>query len=84
MNKVIVTIYSRPGCHLCDDAKAVILECASVADFHLEEINIDQNPDLSKRYGFDIPVIHINGEEAFRHRVTQHDLQKKLRLASRR
>ena len=69
MNKPHVIVYSRPGCHLCDEAKLAI-QGAGVSDrFTLEEINIESDPELLRKYRYDIPVVMIDGVEAFRHRV---------------
>lgn len=68
--KAHVIIYTKPGCHLCDEAKQR-MQAADCADlFELEEINIETDPELMKRYGTEIPVILINGREAFRHRLS--------------
>jgi len=67
--KAHVIVYSRPGCHLCDEAKAV-MENSGLSDrFTLEEVNIESDAELLRKYKYDIPVITIDGEEAFRHRV---------------
>ena len=63
-----VIIYSRPGCHLCDEAKAAIQNSGCTDRFTLEEINIESDPELLRKYKYDIPVILIDGVEAFRHR----------------
>jgi glutaredoxin len=80
MKKNRVTIYSRPGCHLCEEAKAVI--AASGCDMEIEEIDIDQHPSLYERYKYDIPVILINGVKAFKHRVDEREFIKKFRRLS--
>lgn len=74
-----VTIYSRPGCHLCDEAKASISSAGCDGDFTLEEINIDEDPELKERFKFDIPVIFIDGIKAFKHRVDPTEFKRKLR-----
>ena len=51
----IVTFYTRPGCHLCDEARSSIRAAACDDEFTLEEINIELDPDLRERYGEDIP-----------------------------
>jgi len=65
-----VIIYSRPGCHLCDEAKQVIAAAGCADDYTLAEIDIESDQDLLRRYKNDIPVITINGVEMFRHRLT--------------
>ena len=79
MIKATVTIYTRPGCHLCDEAKAVIRAAGCDDEFSLEEINIDEDSALSERYGHDIPVIFINGVKGFKHRVDPVEFKRKLR-----
>ena len=74
-----IEIYSRPGCHLCDEAKAVIEPFAARYPLELRVTNIDTDPDLRAAYGTEIPVILINGTEAFRHRVDARALERKLR-----
>jgi glutaredoxin len=69
MSKVHVIIYSRPGCHLCDEAKAAILSAGCNDQFVLEEIDIESDEELLRKYKYDIPVIAINGVESFIHRV---------------
>ena len=65
---VIVTLYTRQGCHLCAHAKATIL-ATRPADFVLEEVDIDADPDLRERYTNDVPVVAINGVDLFWHHV---------------
>lgn len=69
LHKAHVIIYSRPGCHLCDEAKAAIESSNCSAHYTLEEVNIESDDELLKKYKFDIPVITIDGLEAFKHRV---------------
>ena len=60
--KPLVTIYSRTGCHLCENAEVTIENLKAELDFDLEIKLIDNNPELEKLYGYEVPVIHINGE----------------------
>ena len=66
-----VVLYGRPGCHLCDDARAM-LERAGVA---YDERNIEADDELFRRYLERIPVIVIDGEEAFELVVDEHALR---------
>jgi glutaredoxin len=76
--KIKVIIYSRPGCHLCEEAKAS-MKAANCADAYvLEEVNIETDPELLKRYQVDIPVITFNGVEAFRHRVDSDEFHRRV------
>ena len=83
MGRAIVTIYTRPGCHLCDAAKAAINASDCDGEFTLEEVNIDLDPVLCERYGYDIPVISINGVKVFKHRVDPGEFKRKLRRLTR-
>lgn len=58
----MVTVYSRHGCHLCEDAIATLESMREELAFTIDVINIDGNPKLEKLYGNEVPVIHINGE----------------------
>jgi glutaredoxin len=75
MSKPHVIIYSRPGCHLCDEAKAAIMGAGCSDSFTLEEINIESDEELLRKYKYDIPVIAIDGVESFIHRVTSEDFR---------
>jgi 4a-hydroxytetrahydrobiopterin dehydratase len=64
---VAVTLYTRSNCPLCEKAKAAI-EASGVA-VQLTEVDIDQDPALRELYTDDVPVIHVDGKEAFRHSI---------------
>lgn len=76
---ITITIYSKPGCHLCDRAKEVIDRCRQHVDFALEIVDISQNPELLQRYHDDIPVILLDGNEIARHFVRERKLLELLR-----
>jgi glutaredoxin len=73
-----VEIYSRPGCHLCDEAKAVIESFVERYRLRLTVTNIDARAELRAAYLYEIPVVLINGTEAFRHRVDARALERRL------
>lgn len=58
----MVTVYSRQGCHLCENAVNTLEGMRAELNFTIEVIYIDGNPELEKLYGHEVPVIHINGE----------------------
>jgi glutaredoxin len=58
-----VTLYSRPGCHLCDEARATLERLRARQPFALEEIDITGHDDLHARYLERIPVIAVDGRE---------------------
>ena len=74
-----VIIYSRPGCHLCDEAKAAILSAGCGDQFVLEEINIESDAELLSKYRYDIPVITIDGIETFIHRVDADEFRTRIK-----
>lgn len=67
--KAIVILYSRPGCHLCDEARQAIDAAKCSADYDFETVNIESDPELLNKYKYEIPVVLINGVEAFKHQV---------------
>jgi glutaredoxin len=58
-----VTLYGRPGCHLCDDARAALERVRADRPFALEEVDIERDAKLFKRYLERIPVVAVDGEE---------------------
>jgi glutaredoxin len=80
MTKVV--IYSKPGCHLCDEAKAAIKAAGCEGQFTLEEVNIETDPDLLRRYRFEIPVVTFDGKERFRHRLSSEEFKDALQRES--
>ena len=74
-----LTLYSKPGCHLCDEMKAVIDLVSTRVPFELEIVDISGDPDLEARYGLDIPVLLVDGRKAAKYRVTERELEEKLR-----
>jgi glutaredoxin len=78
-----VIIYTRPGCHLCEEAKREILAARCADEYDLEEVNIDDDPSLKELYGWEIPVVTINGTKAFKYRLTAADFKSKLKRLGR-
>ncbi len=73
-----VTLYTRAGCCLCDEARQVLDAARRRAPFQLEVIDIDRDPELRKLYTEEVPVIAIGGKKAFKYRVTENELLKRL------
>jgi glutaredoxin len=78
-----VTIYSRPGCHLCEEAKTQMAPLLREFGARLTEINIDEDPQLRARYDYDVPVIFLGARKAAKHRVDLVQFRRQLRDASR-
>ena len=77
-----VKLYTKPGCHLCDEAKRE-MEAADLADeYTFEEVNIELDGEAYERYKFEIPVITINGIKAFKYRLTAREFKSRIRRFS--
>jgi glutaredoxin len=76
-----VTIYSRPGCHLCEEAKSQIAPLLAECGARLTEINIDEDPELRARYDYDVPVIFLGARKTAKHRVDPAQFRRQLRDA---
>jgi glutaredoxin len=76
---ITITCYTKPNCPLCDEALEVITQARSIMPFRLEQVNILTDLRLFEEYRNAIPVICLNGEEVFRHRVCQKELLQLLR-----
>ena len=74
-----LTLYSRPGCHLCDAMKAQLDQLRTRLEFELQVIDIATEADLEQRYGHDIPVLYIDGRKAAKYRVSDAELIRKLK-----
>lgn len=73
-----ITLYTRPGCHLCDDARAVVERvCADLGE-SFEEVDITTDDDLADRYGEDIPVTFVDGKQHDFWRVDESRLRAAL------
>lgn len=67
-------LFTRPGCHLCEDAEQILLRHGIVA----EPVNIDEDPELKQKYGCCIPVVEIDGKVRFRGKVNEVLLRRLL------
>jgi glutaredoxin len=74
-----VILYTRPGCHLCDEAKAAIAPLLREFRATLREVNVDTDPELQERYGSDVPVICIGERKLAKHRVDLAQFRRQLR-----
>ena len=77
---IALTIYSRPGCHLCEEMKDVIARVTATLSttVALEEIDISTEPALEARYGVEIPVLLVNGRKAAKYRIGESELRRML------
>jgi glutaredoxin len=74
-----VVLYSRPGCHLCDDARRVVdLVCSEMGETYAE-VDISGDADLERRFGDEVPVTFVDGEQHDFFRVSADRLRRALR-----
>ena len=73
-----VTLIGKPGCHLCDDARAVIAKVAAETGATVSEQDITQDAELYDRYWEQIPVVLVNGEQHTFWRVDERRLRAAL------
>ena len=73
--RVRVVLYTKPGCGLCEEMKEAMSNAGCVELYDLEEIDIESDPELLARYRYEIPVLFINGVEAFRHRLRRDEFK---------
>jgi len=74
----VVTLYGKPGCHLCELAREVVLAAREERGFELREVDVSLDPVLHGRYGERIPVLAIDGEEVFEYHVDLAGLRERL------
>jgi glutaredoxin len=78
-----VTLYTRPGCHLCEEAKAQIAPLLQRVGVALREVNIDEDAALRERYNVDVPVIFLGLRKVAKHRVDVKQFRRQLEEAVR-
>jgi glutaredoxin len=73
-----ITIYSRPGCHLCDEMKSLVTRVGRSIPFALQEIDISGDSELERQYGEEIPVLLVDGWKIAKYRITEDQLRRAL------
>jgi glutaredoxin len=77
-SRIRVVLYTKAHCGLCEDMKAEMKKAGVEALYTLEEVDIEKDAELFSRYRYDIPVLCINGVEAFRHRLKPDEFKAYL------
>lgn len=77
-----VTLYGKPGCHLCEAARETLLEMRAGLEFELVEVNIQDDPALFALYAEEIPVVAVEGEVLSRYKVYPDRLEERLKEVS--
>ncbi len=73
-----ITLIGRPGCHLCDDARVVVARVAADLGVGVREVSIAGDAELTARYGEQIPVVLVDGEQHDYWRVDEQRLRDAL------
>ncbi|HLK11782.1 MAG TPA: glutaredoxin family protein [Candidatus Binatia bacterium] len=73
-----LTLYTRAGCHLCEEMRAVVNRVARDVRLTLEEVDVDGDPALARAYGEEVPVLCVNGRKAFKVGVDEPRLRARL------
>jgi glutaredoxin len=80
-----VTLYSRPGCCLCEEMEAIVRAVQKdrrneipEIPFQIEKIDISTDPELNSRFSLEIPVLYINGQFAFMYELRADELRQRL------
>jgi glutaredoxin len=73
-----ITLYGKPGCHLCEDARSALERIRAGHGFELEEVDVSLDPALYREYGERIPVLALDGEELFEFFVDEASLRERL------
>lgn len=71
-------LYTRPGCHLCEELRTLCERLQSEFSLRLTEVNIDADPTLSARYAEEVPVLFVDGRKAVKFRSTEAALRRTL------
>ena len=75
-SEMTIELFSRPGCHLCDEARKVILNAGRRHTFNFVEHDVEENSEWEMKFGWDIPVVFIDGRKAFKHKVAPALLER--------
>lgn len=75
----VIEVYSRPGCHLCDEALAILSRLIRDTPFRIELRNVEDRSDWEERYGTEIPVGVVAGRRLFKYRVDEPRVRRALR-----
>jgi len=75
----VVTLYTRSGCHLCEEAERVLLAEQASTPLELVTVDVDSDPELVRRYGVRVPVVAVDGAELFEYEVPLDLLRARLR-----
>lgn len=86
MRSLKLRIYSKPECHLCDDAKEIVSRVGALYPLEVETVDIEKDPEAYELYRDEIPVGFLEGRKLFKYRIDETTLRRALdaEMASRR
>ncbi len=73
-----ILLYGKPDCCLCDEAKAVLRRVAAGYPAAIREVDIASDPELQARFGAEVPVVFVDGRKAFKCRLPERDVRRRL------
>ena len=73
-----VVLYTRAGCHLCDQVKATLSRLEKRGGFTWREVDVDSDPELQQKFTDEVPVVFINGKKAFKYRMSERAFLRAL------
>ena len=73
-----VELFTRAGCHLCDDAKAVLERVRAEVPFELALVDVDGDPVLADRYGLEVPVVVVEGRKHAKYTVDEAAFRRRM------
>ncbi len=73
-----VIVYSRKGCHLCEEVKQSLESLSQRAPFTWREVDIDSDEELRRKYNDEVPVVFIDGHKAFKYHLNEIEFLRKL------
>lgn len=76
-----VVLYTRAQCHLCEEAKQVLVSLQSEFAFTLQEVDIDADAGLRRQYDRDVPVVFVNSRKVAKHRLDIRQFRRRLQEA---
>ncbi|HKM91052.1 MAG TPA: glutaredoxin family protein [Candidatus Acidoferrales bacterium] len=79
-----LTLYTRAGCHLCEEMKSALAPIAREFAARISEVDVDQSDELRALYGSDVPVLFLGSRKAAKHRLDERQMRRQLERASRK
>ena len=74
-----IVLYTRAGCHLCDETKEIIRGAQAETPFAFHEVDIDLDPELRQRYNEEVPVVFMDGKKVFKYRIDPREFRRRLK-----